>query len=85
MWSQMYIGLHVKYRLFLSDFNETLIFLTDFRKPLKYKIFMKILKYQIFMKIRPMPAELFHADGRTNMTKLAVAFLKLENAPNKLL
>ena len=27
-----YIGLHVKYPLFLSDFNETLIFLTDFRK-----------------------------------------------------
>ena len=23
MWSQMYIGLHVKYPLFLSDFNET--------------------------------------------------------------
>jgi len=28
----MYIGLHVKYRLFLSDFNWTWIFSTDFRK-----------------------------------------------------
>jgi len=28
----MCIGLHVKYLLFLSDCNETRIFLTDFRK-----------------------------------------------------
>jgi hypothetical protein len=26
------------------------------------------------MKIRPVGAELFHADGRTDMTKLIVAF-----------
>jgi hypothetical protein len=28
----MYIGLHVKYPLFLLEFNDTLIFLTDFEK-----------------------------------------------------
>jgi hypothetical protein len=52
----MYIGLHVTYRLLLSDFNETWIFSTDFRKP----------KSQIsnFMKIRPVWAQ-FHADGQT--------------------
>jgi hypothetical protein len=34
----MYIGLHVKYPLFLSDFKETLIFSTDCGKILKYQI-----------------------------------------------
>ena len=34
----MYIGLHVKYLLFLSDFNETWIFSTDFQKILTYSM-----------------------------------------------
>jgi hypothetical protein len=32
------IGLHVKYSLFMSDFNETLIFSTDLLKILKHQI-----------------------------------------------
>jgi len=32
MIKKMYIGLHVKYPLFLLDFNDTSIFLTDFEK-----------------------------------------------------
>jgi hypothetical protein len=63
-----YIGLHVKYPLFLSDFNEAVIFSTDFRNILIPK----------FMKIRPVAEELFHVDGRTDaqtdITKLIVAF-----------
>jgi len=35
--SHMYIGIHVKFPLFLSDFKENWIFLTNFRKTLKYK------------------------------------------------
>ena len=35
------------------------------------------------MKIRPVGAELFHADGRTYMTKLIVAFRNFANAPKK--
>ena len=33
------------------------------------------------MKIRPVGAELFHVDGRTDMTKLVLAFRNFANAP----
>jgi hypothetical protein len=35
----------------------------------------------IFMNIRPVGAKLFHADRRTDMTKLTVAFRNFANAP----
>jgi hypothetical protein len=39
------------------------------------------------MKIRPVVAELFHADGQTDgptdMTKVIVVFWNFANAPNK--
>jgi len=69
----MYIGLHGRYQLFLLDFNGTrIIFSTDFRK------------ISNLMKIRPVGAELFHADGRTDMTKLIVACGNFENASKHL-
>jgi len=34
-----------------------------------------------FMKIHPVEAELFHTDGRTDMTKLIVALWNFANAP----
>jgi hypothetical protein len=74
----MYIGIHVKYPLFLSDFNETRILSTDFRKILISHL----------MKIRVVGAELFHEGGRTDrqtdrqtdMTKLIVGFGNFSNA-----
>jgi hypothetical protein len=33
------------------------------------------------MKVTPLAAELFHADGQTNTTKLIVAFRNSANAP----
>jgi len=52
----MYIGLHVKCALFLSDFSETLIFVGQISEK---EIFS-------FMKLCPEGAELSHADGRTS-------------------
>ena len=36
--------------------------------------------FEKLIKIRPVGAELFHADGQTDMTKLIVAFRNFANA-----
>jgi len=69
----MPIGLHVKHPLFLSDFNETGILSTDFRK---------MLEYQISLKIRSVgPSSCMRRGGRTDMTKLIVTFRDFAKAP----
>jgi len=57
MWWKMYSRLHVNHSLLLSDFNETSIFSTTFRKN---------TQISNCMKIRPVGGELYHADRRTN-------------------
>jgi hypothetical protein len=42
--------------------------------------FSKNTQISNFMKIRPVGAELCHADGRTDMKKPVVSFLKFANA-----
>ena len=72
----MYFGLlHVKYRLFLSDFNQTWFFQTEFKKTLKYKNVIKILLVEAETDGR--------TDGETDMTKLTVAFRNFANALEK--
>jgi hypothetical protein len=44
------------------------------------QIFEKNIKISNFMKVRPVGAELFHADRQTDMTKLIVAFRNFANA-----
>jgi len=42
----MYIGLRVKYPLFLSDFNGTWMFWTDFRKYWNIKFHEKYIRWE---------------------------------------
>jgi hypothetical protein len=66
---------HAKYSLFLSDFNATLIFSTDFRKILKYQISCKTVQWETRCSIR--------TDRRTDMMKMIVAFHNCAKAPKK--
>ena len=69
-YQKIYIGFHVKYPILLSYYNETWIF----------DRFSKNTQISNFTKIRPVGAELFHADRRTKMTKLIIAFRNFANA-----
>ena len=64
--SKIYSGLHVKYPLFFSDFNETWTFSTVIRKILTFQISQKSFQWN-----RIVPR------GRTDMTKLIVALNNL--------
>jgi len=44
--------------------------------------FSKNTQISNLMKMSPVGAELFHADGRTDMKKLIVAFRNFANAPD---
>ena len=56
----------------LVRFSVNLYFLDRFSKNTQISCFMKILS---------LGAELFHADGRTDMTKVIFAFCNIANAP----
>jgi len=72
----MYLCLHVKYLLFLSDFNAG-------------QIFEKYSNVR-FNEILPVGAELFHTDGRTDRQtdrhdEASGHFSQFANAPNETL
>jgi hypothetical protein len=75
MYVQKCILASYKVPLYLSDFIETSIFSTGFRKYPSIN----------FMKIRSVGAELFHADGQTggdiHTTETTGAFRNFVNAP----
>ena len=58
IWCRMYICLHVKYHLFLSDVNETSVLSTDFRKIFKHQISWKSFQWELSCPMR--------MDGRTD-------------------
>jgi len=47
IWLKVYIGGHIKYPLFLSDFIEIWVFLTDFRKMFNYQISWKSVQWKL--------------------------------------
>jgi len=68
----MYIGLNAKYLLFLS-----LLMKVEFS-------WQAFEKYSNFMTIRPVGAELLHADGQKDMKTLIVTLRNFANAPEML-
>ena len=74
MIKNIYIGLHVKYPLYLSDFNDT-----EFS-------WQFLIHNQIsnFMEICPVRAEFFSANGQTDIMKLIVTFFSFANVPKNL-
>ena len=62
--------LHIKYPLFLSDFNENRIFLTDFQKISNIKF-----------NQNPSSGSRVVACGQMDVTNLIVAFRNFANAP----
>ena len=76
MIKKIWIGLHVKYPLFLSDFNESLISSIDIRKVLLYYISWKSVQWK--------PSCSVWTDGRTDMTKIIVTIRNSANARKKL-
>jgi hypothetical protein len=62
------------YPSFLSDVNETWIFVDKF---------FKNTQLSYFIKIGPVGTELFHADRRTGMMKLMVILHNSASAPKR--
>ena len=79
MWvrydQEHFFGLHVKYPLFLLDFNETWIFVSEFRKILKYKTSWKSVQWE--------PSCSIWTDGRTDVTNLIVSFCNFAKVPKR--
>jgi len=72
------MGIHAKYPLFLSDFNESWIYSKD----LKY-IYIQIKNINQNPSRGTGVVPCGRADGQTNITKLRVAFRKFAKAPKK--
>jgi len=64
-----------KVPLFVPGFNDTWILSTDFQN--------KNVEISNFMKIHAVVDELFCVEGRTDMTKLIVAFRNFAKSPKK--
>jgi hypothetical protein len=71
----MYIGLHVKYKLSLSDFNKTCFFTRQIWEN------SSSMKFHENPSIARRVASRGQTDGHSNTTKVMVAFRYFVNAP----
>jgi len=77
-----YAGLHVKYPLFLSDFNKTLMFSAVFRKILKYQISWKFVRWEASCSMWTVGRRVGRTDrGKDIHDNLIVAFGNFTIAP----
>jgi len=67
------MGEHVKYARFFSDFNESLICSTNFRKILKYEISWNSVQRESSCSMR--------TEGQTEVAELIVTFRNFSKAP----
>ena len=67
-----YIGLQVKYPLFLLDFNEICTFSRDFGTTIKYQVLWKSVKWR--------PSFPTRTERRTDVTKLIVALRNFDES-----
>ena len=74
---KMRIVLHVKCPLFLSVWNEILIFSTNVRKILKYRISLQSVQWEQSCSMRTDGL----SDRRTDTTKLIVVFRNFTKTP----
>jgi hypothetical protein len=78
----MDMGVHVKYPLFLSYFNESGIFLRDLPRMLKYKIEWKYFQLEPSCSMRKDGSAGRQTDRQTDVKNLVVDFRKFTNFPN---
>ena len=62
----MCISLHIKYPVFMSDFNQCPLFMLDFIQTQIFSTDFKKILVSNFMKIRPVGAKLFLVVRRTD-------------------
>jgi len=74
----MFVHLHLKYTLFLSNFNQTSNFPERLSKSTQISSFLKIVEWEPSCSVRNV------TERRTEMTKLVVTFRYFANAPKNL-
>ena len=80
MWSKIYVGLHLKLRLFSSYFNETWFLSTEFQKPLKYQISWRSVHWELSCYMGVYRRKDRHDEANSRFPQFAKAHTNQQNA-----